>query len=41
VKILEMIKPIVNHNFDIMINTAWHQDFATQLEQDIARTIAG
>ena len=39
--ILEKIRPIVEHNFDVMMSTNWYGLFKQQLEQDFVRTIAG
>jgi hypothetical protein len=40
-KILEQIRPIVEHNFGVMMTTNWYQTFSSQLEQDFARIVNG
>ena len=40
-QILEQIRPIVEHNFEVMMTTNWAANFRQELEQDIVRTIAG
>ena len=40
-RILEQIRPIVEHNFGVMMNTNWYQTFNSQLEQDFARITHG
>ena len=40
-KILELIRPIVEHNFNHMMSTDWYKQFSDQLEQDLVRTLAG
>lgn len=38
-EILELIRPTVEHNFEIMMKTNWADNFRTELEQDIGRII--
>lgn len=40
-KILEQIRPIVEHNFVIMMNINWYDLFRDQFEQDFARITHG
>jgi hypothetical protein len=40
-QILEQIRPIVEHNFEVMMTTNWAANFRQELEQDIVRIIAG
>lgn len=37
--ILQQIKPIVEHNFEVMMTTNWAENFRSQFEQDLVRTI--
>lgn len=39
--ILQKVKPIVEHNFQVMMNSNWAENFRHALEQDIVRTIDG
>ena len=39
-EILDKIKPIVEHNFEVVMSTNWYKKFSDQLEQDLARIIA-
>ena len=39
--ILEKVKPIVEHNFHVMMSTDWYDQFRQQLEQDFARIAHG
>jgi hypothetical protein len=39
--ILELIRPIVEHNFHVMMNTDWTDLFRQQLEQDFVRIAHG
>jgi hypothetical protein len=38
-EILDKIKPIVEHNFEVIMSTNWYKKFSNQLEQDVARII--
>jgi hypothetical protein len=40
-QILERIRPIVEHNYKVMMTTDWYAQFRQQFERDFARTIAG
>ena len=40
-QVLEQIRPIVEHNFTVMMQTNWASNFRQELEQDIVRIIAG
>jgi hypothetical protein len=40
-RILEQIRPIVEHNFTHIMTTNWAEQFRQQFEQDLVRTIAG
>jgi hypothetical protein len=40
-EILEKIRPIVEHNFAVMMTTDWYGVFRDQFEQDFARTVNG
>jgi len=40
-RILERVKPIVEHNFQVMMTTDWYGQFSQQLEQDFARIAHG
>lgn len=40
-EILERIRPIVEHNFDLIMNTNWAKKFRQELEQDFVRVTAG
>jgi hypothetical protein len=40
-EILERIRPIVEHNFAVMMTTDWYYVFRDQLEQDFARIVNG
>jgi len=40
-KILERIRPTVEHNFAVMMKTNWAEKFRQEFEQDFVRTIAG
>jgi len=40
-EILERIRPIVEHNFAIMMQTNWTEKFRQEFEQDFARIAAG
>jgi hypothetical protein len=40
-EVLEMVRPIVEHNFTHMMTTNWADNFRHTLEQDVVRIIAG
>ena len=40
-QILEQIRPIVEHNFAVMMTTNWYDQFRQQLEQDFVRIAHG
>lgn len=40
-KILDSIRPTVEHNARVMLTTDWYLEFLSQFEQDFARIIAG
>lgn len=40
-QILEQVRPIVEHNFAVMMQTNWAKNFRAEFEQDIGRIIAG
>lgn len=40
-QVLEQIRPIVEHNFEVMMTTNWAENFRQEFEQDIVHTIAG
>jgi hypothetical protein len=40
-EILEQIRPTVEHNFKVMMQTNWAEDFRIKFEQDFARIAAG
>lgn len=40
-EVLELARPIVEHNFNHMMTTNWAENFRLELEQDIVRIIGG
>ena len=40
-EILRQIQPIVEHNYEVIMNTNWAETFRQQFEKDLARIIAG
>jgi hypothetical protein len=40
-QILEQVRPIVEHNFEVIMTTNWADNFRQEFEQDLVRTIAG
>jgi hypothetical protein len=39
-QILEQVRPIVEHNFEVIMTTNWADNFRQEFEQDLVRTIA-